>query len=74
MLEFQKAQFLDLHFFTTLSDLPVQWCKLTLPWWFWATKVFLLASKISKIVCLLAQLGEQLLEKQILKIILGILW
>ena len=53
MLEFQKTQFLDLHFFTTLSDLPVQWCNLTLPWWFWATKVFLLASKISKI-CLSA--------------------
>ena len=35
--------------------------------------MFLQASKISKNVCL-AQLGKQFLEKQILKIILDILW
>ena len=50
-----------------------QWCNLTLPRRFWATKVCLRASKISKYVCLVAQLGEQLPEIQILKIILDIL-
>ena len=55
------------------SKIVMQWCNLILTWWFWATKVCLWAGKISKI-CFVAWLGEQLLEKQILKIILAILW
>ena len=48
----------------------LQWCNLTLAQWFWVTKVCLWMGKISKICLLVAQLGQQLLEKQILKIIL----
>ena len=35
---------------------PPQWCNLTLTWWFWATKVCLQASNISKI-CLFGRLN-----------------
>ena len=52
----------------------LQWCNLTLTQWFWVTKVCLWMGKISKICLLVAQLGQQLLEKQILKIILDKLW
>ena len=52
----------------------LQWCNLTLAQWFWVTKVCLWMGKISKICLLVAQLGQQLLEKQILKIILDKLW
>ena len=46
-----------------------QWCNLTLTRWFWETKVCLQV-KFPKYVSLVARLGKQLLEKQILKIIL----
>ena len=48
-----------------------QWCNLTLVRRFWVTKVCLRVSGNSQI-CLVSQLGEQLFEKQILKIILDI--
>ena len=49
-------------------SLNIQWCNLTLARRFWASKV-----KLPKYVCLVAQLGEQLFGKQILKIVLDIL-
>ena len=50
-----------------------RWCNLTLIPQFWATKVCLQVSKISKI-CLVTRLGEQLLKKQVLEIIQEIIW
>ena len=50
-----------------------QWCNLTFTPWFYITKVCLEESKIPKYVCLITQLGEQLLEKQILKFFLDTL-
>ena len=49
----------------------MQWCNLTLARRFWATKVCL---RVSKYVSLVARLDEQLFGKQILKIILDIIW
>ena len=48
-----------------------QLCNLALARRFWTTNICLWTSKILKYICLVAQLVEQLLEKQILKIILN---
>ena len=48
-----------------------QWCDLALAQRFWETKLCLRASRISKV--LVARLGKELPEKQILNIITDIL-
>ena len=50
------------------------WCNVTLARLFGWSKCACGWVKFQKYVCLVAWLGEQLLEKQILKIILVILW
>ena len=61
------------NFWVQFTPWRWQWCNLILPQWFWATKVCLWV-KFPKYVCFVTRLGKQLFEKEILTIILDILW